>query len=887
MSVVCIKKYRPLSLIVLSLLITTSCQEDITDRQSDIYNNIAFTPSTVTVVDDAPQSRVRYSQTPVILYDNTANDTFYLHTSIEENCVLPVLRETRGTPVNTENFSLVCNSFGVTAFVSSGNIYMRDVHVDSYSGDVWLPSDNVRYWPDEETLDFYAYAPYMFNGAVILDTNLSYTANLNKGEISFSYETPKSNNDRDAEVQPDLLFAYSSCSRQTTTNESGTVSLEFGHALAAVKFVAKDIAGGTIRSIAIHNVYGAGDCVSYPASRDFLWKTSGELQNYIQTFNIAVEDRQEGIQDITDANPQTTFMMIPQELGEESLISIVIETKDGKINTLTGTLKGEVWEAGKLYTYAISTESINWIYVFDVTEILTVPHGQTTENYEVNSYRYRAQAPSVVEPLKWSAWEEDNSYKEVVTGFTYNGEGSPAKEVVSYPLSLTLTKMATNWDSNEKTLHENGVKGTTEQPYNLATDNGNILETTANCYIVDAAGTYSLPLVYGNARKNGKDNTAAYSGVKFYDYKNNVISSPYIRNAEDCVLVWSDAFYMFKDVKLSDDRESLIFSIDKNFLQQANAIVAARDADKKIIWSWHIWVTEQNINNVYQLQDYTDGTLNKYGLMPYNLGWIDGKTITYDERTLSFVFKQEKSGIEKVMKVKQDGAVFDYKDGGSVYYQWGRKDPLVALKNRNEIGSDDYRPHEVGDKNYSYRYEAKQVTLGESIQNPNVYYIANDKTVGTHKWLSTPLYYLWDAAWSSSTPNKQTSTKTIYDPSPRGFKVPPPRAFDVFTNGNSTSGTLNGDVLANGYQYRVYPRKNKKGTSFILTATGQRVDRLKDLGAPGGLWAMQGVYYWSCYGNVAADYYGYSLCIRVDANSYTSRFVGAQTMARPVRCIKE
>jgi len=34
--------------------------------------------------------------------------------------------------------------------------------------------------------------------------------------------------------------------------------------------------------------------------------------------------------------------------------------------------------------------------------------------------------------------------------------------------------------------------------------------TTANCYLVHEAGAYKIPLVYGNAIKNGQDNRVAY-----------------------------------------------------------------------------------------------------------------------------------------------------------------------------------------------------------------------------------------------------------------------------------------------------------------------------------------------------------------------------------------
>ena len=265
--------------------------------------------------------------------------------------------------------------------------------------------------------------------------------------------------------------------------------------------------------------------------------------------------------------------------------------------------------------------------------------------------------------------------------------------------------------------------------------------------------------------------------------------------------------------------------------------------------------------------------------------------VYYNQRDLSYTFTQDVSGRTAVLNVKQEGDALDYKDVGSTYYQWGRKDPIVALRNRNAVGSGDYRPHETVDSKYGYKYESKQVTLGESIQNPNIFYVRAGTST---QWLTPFNYRLWDtsAPTSNAGVTRNSSVKSIYDPSPYGFKIPPARAFGVLVNGYSGSadsgGTLNGSIEAapNDFKYHVYSRKNRGGEEITLTATGQRVDR-SSLGDLGGLWAMYGVYYWSCNANSAGI--AYSMCIRKDSetNIYTIGFMGSQTMARPVRCIKE
>ena len=893
-----------------------SCADDEFAKGGKLSDGaIGFGTSAVTAGDGSPLSRaVHYGDTPLVLLDKSGNDTLYLHTSTERNLstVTGEKQATRGVPVNDDNFSKVCKSFGVTALTPDRQTLMDDEEIGDYSGGVWLPEET-RYWPsDEMEIDFYAYAPYYYNDKKMFGEGGATKVNISDRSIEFSYIVPLSiGRTDDASAQPDIMFCHKACSKNGVDPETGAVPLHFQHALAGVRFVAGDISKCTVKTITIENVYGEGSCVYAFDDGDgtFTWKTSGDATSFCQTFNVAVDDSQTGEQQITDKNPVTTFMMIPQDLKNAG-IKVELQMPDKSTETLTGSLNGQNWEAGNIYTYKISTESINWEYVFEVRAsgtsnpaTITMPLGGTTGKYEVISYRRRVQT-NEIQPVKWSAAGNsaketnmesgavsDINFGDVVTDSTFSGDGG--KDASSYNIVIDRARMHTSYDGDE-ILQKAALVGSPDNPYDLSLDNGySGNRNTANCYIVSAAGTYKLPLVYGNAIKNGGTNTSAYQGYGFKDHLNNDITGPYIYSSytpKDCILVWSDGFYMFKDVKLSADKQFLEFTLDREYMQQANAIVAVRDNQGKIMWSWHIWVTEHNLNDCIGLQDNTSGATNAYWLMRYNLGWVDGKMVYYNQRDLSYTFTQDVSGRTAVLNVKQEGDALDYKDVGSTYYQWGRKDPIVALRNRNAVGSGDYRPHETVDSKYGYKYVSKQVTLGESIQNPNIFYVR----AGSTQWLTPFNYRLWDT--SAPTYNagvtRNSSVKSIYDPSPYGFKIPPARAFGVLVNGYSASGnsggTLNGFIEAapNDFKYHVYSRKNRGGEEITLTATGQRVDR-SSLGDLGGLWAMYGVYYWSCNANSAGI--AYSMCIRKDSetNIYTIGFMGSQTMARPVRCIKE
>ena len=861
---------------------------------------------------------------PAMLLSGQGEDTLYLHPSVVVNDRGFGMPATRGVPVTKDSIS----SFTVTAKVhGSETPYMNEVEVTRQGdSDVWTTSDGKHFWPDEQTtLDFYAYSNDNPDSPGVSGLI------CNKGQLGFSYIVPNGTEGSDAERQPDILFALASANRSQIQDDGGTVILNFQHALAGVQFRAKNIAGGTIQSITLKNLYGQGDC-TYTLSDEttdsgarkngtFEWTTTGNKVEFRQDMDVTVNDSStlsDGkLQDVTTgADNETTFMLIPQSLKDVT-VEVQVETAEGTF-TLTGSLAqtGE-WKAGHIYTYAISTESINWVYEFEVTPTITLPLGETQAQYTVTSYRYRKGNPEAKEPVAWKAentsfsekdpdpekGEVETTLKDILLDFTYQDENP--SETKSYPIEVTTTTLRTT-HPGDQTLKENTQRGSADSPYDLSTHDekgGTIAQTTANCYVVSAAGTYQLPLVYGNALKNGSENSAAYQGGNFKDYLNRTISSSRITGADNAVLVWSDGFFMFKDIHLDEARENLVFTIDPDYMQQANAVLAVRDASNRIMWSWHIWVTERPVyTQRHILQDFFDGS-NTYELMQCNLGWVDGKKVYYNQRDLTFRFTQAGSGKTDELNVTQEGATFDYKDVGSTYYQWGRKDPLVALKNWNSYGYKDYRLHETGDPDYVYRYETGPTTIGNAIQHPNVFYTRG--TTGGADWNNEHITTLWNADADGGTLESTTSVKTIYDPSPRGFKVPIPRAFAIWVNGHdgdeSTKGELNGYVFGDDVhnKYRVYPQANGRGTEIPLTATGQRADiggklEVYEQDRPlkaevGGLWSLYGVYYWTCVPKNTTS--ANTLVIRKDFPSgvevYSYGFSGTKTMARPVRPIKD
>lgn len=222
----------------------------------------------------------------------------------------------------------------------------------------------------------------------------------------------------------------------------------------------------------------------------------------------------------------------------------------------------------------------------------------------------------------------------------------------------------------------------------------------ANCYIIDVAGAYMIPALKGySAEPIG---TVASAEVLWETYN----------NAEEVTKGSVIAKAGVKD-------GSIVFETPAT-LKPGNALIAAKDADGNILWSWHIWIPATAITSS------TYGYIYDHELMDRNLGALVAATTSS-------------------VPVESFG----------LSYQWGRKDPFP--------GAQDVTSSAQATVSGTVMTVAEDhMTVEETVANPTVYsiYSAAD-TWGP--WLNpkedTPT--LW-----------QDGSKTIYDPCPAGYKVP-------------------------------------------------------------------------------------------------------------------
>lgn len=666
----------------------------------------------------------------------------------------------------------------------SAGCFISNATVKRQQGtEFWIPTQAYR-WPAERyAVKFFAYAPQA------LGVGNSVTVEENTPILS--YKVPS-----DAADQQDVVVASPNA---VQSGQSGAVMLTFQHILTAVKIKATGDTKGRISQVALRNIRSAG-------TFDFgKMKWSGvdnsEQMSYAQQLQPSAGES-DGQEDYFLIDDERTFMMLPQQLGEDAVLEITI---DGE--TLSAAIGGadKQWTPGTTITYHIShtPEVVEYVFEVPTEEIAFTYKGQAVGEqnaFSVKSCRQIIKGEAVTEEaVKWKVEFSDDGQTwsgttpEWLTTFTTSGEGGTSPR--EYPVEIKPQTGVTKDPHNDVLKKAAPVTGT----YDLSTKGGTTSMNTANCYVINAPGMYKLPLVYGNGIKDGNSNPSAYSTEvdeddvlrTFVNHEDDEIESPYIYLNDDCqpqsaTLVWQDAPDLVTQVALSDNNTYLTFQVGQTTIKQGNAVVAVLDEDRQIMWSWHIWVTDFKLESTPAVaasydpsQTQTDKTVtdangNENIFMGVNLGWCDGTVATYAPREVSVRFTQEGSGETHTMTVSQlAGQEAGY--GNNPYFQFGRKDPMLPGVYNAETGESKDKTH-YGTYTFQQNGEG-QVSIGKAIQAPHIFYNYDGDD---NDWCDEFCYNLW----SMNQQDKKGAAavvKTIYDPSPVGYRMPSGDAFTGFT----------------------------------------------------------------------------------------------------------
>lgn len=687
--------------------------------------------------------------------------------------------------------------------------------------DNWMPKGSYS-WPEDGSLTVYAYSPYCASPGPVGITYLPTLASTDS--LTFDFKVAS-----DIADQTDFLWA------EPTTSMSSPCGLTFRHAMTRLRFIAgAELPPCDISKIEIKGVYSEGKI----DIKSGVWSSLESLTDFTIEPDISLEASEgskyvaEGTSLLADDDddPDEIFML-PQELSADARLVITIDM-DGETRELSAPIGGGLWREGKTVTYKLTTNPAQEGLKFNIDGDFNTPFTGSTVNFKVTSV-YEGNGKST--PVEWTAEFIDASGNVItrpawIKDFTDNGEGETECTFVSEVISPEFKSISpqskilrTAQDINESSGHN---------PYNLssATGSGEV-ENTANCYIIHAPGRYSLPLVYGNAVKNSMANPGAYTSAPgddrilqhFINHLGQPITDPYIYNNAGCVpaeacLEWEDRIGIVRDVELSSDRRNIIFEVPEDFIRQGNALVSVRDKDGNVLWSWQLWLTDYDPEESYVKVKTDSGTRRMYAK---SIGAVrGGDELSFPETDAYVRFRQVNvpSGMEPrtvTVKLHQDGLLnttVDY----NTYYQWGRKDPIIAVKKR-WFDSSHNELNELSMKSVARNVPEGKTLVECMIGSPDRF------------WKIVPGYkYRYLNLWNSAEPGK-ASVKTVYDPSPVGAKVPEGELIEQLLKSSSlswgTSGSTPGFFVSGpgvdgelfftalGYRHRLTGADEESGTT--------------------------------------------------------------------------
>ena len=280
------------------------------------------------------------------------------------------------------------------------------------------------------------------------------------------------------------------------------------------------------------------------------------------------------------------------------------------------------------------------------------------------------------------------------------------------------------------------------------------LTGTANCYIITDGGEYMISAVKGN-------------------------SSASIGKGASAEVLW-ETFGTKEQPNKGDLIESAAYGAEKVFfkvkspMKEGNALIAVKDESGKILWSWHLWLTDRPVDQIYN---------NGAGIvMDRNLGATSATPGDITTRGL--------------------------------LYQWGRKDPFLGNAAR-----DPYLSGDVHDRTVEYvkaKYAGEYFDLVDSDRDPSKgtieYAIANPMTFinGNRDW------YHYEKGAPSTDNTRWQSKKTIYDPCPPGYRVPDGDADGLWAKAFGQTGMF---IFLGQLKFR----NGSSGYNWGASSTGQSI----------------------------------------------------------------
>lgn len=223
------------------------------------------------------------------------------------------------------------------------------------------------------------------------------------------------------------------------------------------------------------------------------------------------------------------------------------------------------------------------------------------------------------------------------------------------------------------------------------------------------------------------------------------------------------------DFTTSGARSAMKITLPAN-IDEGNFLVAVSFGGR-ILWSWHLWVTDYNPDIIAANNDVEKGTY------VYISDGVEGEVHSYDTEDLWSTLYNNRFIMDRNIGARDSD--YESNRNGVLHYQFGRKDPFPASSSITSNIVDSC------------------VSFAESVQNPTSFYVRKNKDYSwSQEGLSLGSSYLWFDKNVANDPN--ASGKSIFDPSPLGWRVPRYGTFTVMNNDNCEYSSKDNALLYNG-----------------------------------------------------------------------------------------
>lgn len=386
---------------------------------------------------------------------------------------------------------------------------------------------------------------------------------------------------------------------------------------------------------------------------------------------------------------------------------------------------------------------------------------------------------------------------------------------------------------------------------------------TANCYLATLPSqTYAFDATVAG---NGVVTPGLQQAVQRFEGRtlSTSLAGGYAR------LMWQSKPYLIEPGSVSYTGGRISFALTERPTQLGgNAVIAlyADPSSDEALWSWHIWITDKTDEELLAAAE-------TYVLYSAYESVYGAGAVQMMDRNLGAIYKE-------------DGAFA--RSFRAPLYQWGRKDPFPWGK---VVFDEQSVPHVF----------LSEWTVVQTTGAPGQYagYTGNTWYATAHPdtFIATVPGSSYDWYWGGgkgTTPQYrnnelwgnpegytvgQSTTKTLFDPCPPGWKVPHPYVFSAFTKTGNSATVASGDVNVEGVFVQGWNFVYDGVNSTYYPGVGYRYDEY-------GIFFFQPAgYYWSS-APATTDLFG-AQAFALTSVSVTQRFSDPRGFGLPVRCQKE